>query len=153
MSVRIFAKLQTPVIELKVSAKDAAGNKDSILVGFKRYEVKQGQDKLILLQEHLNSAHADSSIDSQALDTFVKSEIVYIKQAKLDLEEDGKAKELIIQDTRTTKPIAGLWDDSDGALDVLTNLYLCSSPYRLALILATQKALFNSDYSEAETKN
>lgn len=153
MSIRIYAKLQTPTIELKVSAKDAAGIKDSITVGFKRYEVKQSQEKLVALQELLTTLQAESSEDSEILNAFVKSEVVYIKQVKLDLEEDGKSKELLIQDTRSTKPIAGLWDDSDGALDVLTNLYLASSPYRLALILATQKALFNGDYSDAELKN
>jgi len=153
MSVRIYAKLQTPTIELKVAAKDAAGTKDTILVGFKRYEVPAAQAKLLSLQELLGSIQSESIQDSQALDAFVKAEIIYIKQAKLDLEEEGKVRELIIQDSRTTKPIAGLWDDSDGALDVLTNLYLASSPYRLALILASQKALFNSDYSDGEIKN
>ena len=153
MTIRIFAKLQTPTIELKVQALDAAGTKDSILVGFKRYEITQAQVKLLALQELLSNIKDDSDADQKVLDAFVKEEIVYIRQAKLDLEEDGKNKELIIQDTRTTKPIAGLWEDSDGAIDALTDLYLASSPYRLALILATQKALFNSDFSGEERKN
>ena len=153
MTIRIFAKLQTPTIELKVQALDAAGTKDSILVGFKRYEITQAQVKLLALQELLANIKDDSDADQKVLDAFVKEEIVYIRQAKLDLEEDGKNKELIIQDTRTTKPIAGLWEDSDGAIDALTDLYLASSPYRLALILATQKALFNSDFSGEERKN
>jgi hypothetical protein len=153
MAVKLFVKLQVPTIELKVSAKDAAGIKDSILVGFKRYEISDAQKRLNILQDLLTSAQADNSLDSQALDVFIKNEVIYIKQAKLELEEDGKTRELVIQDTRTTKPIEELWANNEEALDVLTTAYLASSPYRLSLILSAQKALFNSDYSEAEVKN
>jgi hypothetical protein len=150
---RIYIKLQTPSIELAVEAVDAAGTKDSIKVGFKRYDLTDAQAKLDKLQELLSDAQEAGSLSSQTLDTFIKDEIIYIKQAKLELEEDGKSKDLLIADTRTTKPVADLWDDSESALDLLTSMYLSSAPYRLALILASQKALLNSDYSGAEVKN
>jgi hypothetical protein len=151
MTIKLFVKLQTPTIELKVSAKDASGATDALLVGFKRYELTESQEKLNKLLE-LMKAKEDST-DISDVDTFIKDEIVYIKQSKLSIEEDGKEKELTIPDTRTAKPVAGLWETGLEALDVLTSLYLASNPYRLALIIALQKALFNSDLSEGEAKN
>jgi hypothetical protein len=153
MALQLFIKLQTPTIELPVRAKDAAGTKDSMLVGFKRYELTQSQEKLNTLQELLKEAESANSLNSTLLDSFIKDEIVYIKQAKLDLADNGVSKELIVSDTRTVKPIADLWGTGEECLSVLLEMYLSSAPYRLALILATQKALLNNDYSEAEVKN
>ena len=153
MAIKLCIKLQTPTIELKVSAKDAAGTKDSILVGFKRYELGESQEKLTSMQVLLEEVQDVASLNSTLLDSFLKEEIVYIKQAKLDLEENGVTKELSISDTRTVKPIADLWGNGDECLGALLEMYLSSSPYRLALILAAQKALLNNDYSEAELKN
>lgn len=154
MAVKLFIKLQTPTIELKVSAKDAAGTKDSFVAGFKRYELATAQTKLEQLQEIFESVSKGNTLDSKELNTFIKNEIVFLKQIKLDLaDENGNAKELAISDTRTVKPNEGLWESADECLAVLLDMYLGSAPYRLSLITALQKALLNNDYSEAEVKN
>lgn len=154
MAAKLFIKLQTPTIELKVSAKDAAGTKDSFVAGFKRYELATAQTKLEQLQEIFESVSKGTSLDSKELNTFIKNEIVFLKQIKLDLaDENGSSKELSIADTRTVKPNEGLWESADECLAVLLDMYLGSAPYRLSLITALQKALLNNDYSEAEVKN
>lgn len=154
MATKLYIKLQTPTIELLVKAKDVSGAKESMLVGFKRYETITAQEKLTTLQDLLADAQANN-LNSSSLDKFIKEEIVYIKQAKLELyDEVSKAtKDLLIQDTRTAKPNDGLWETSEQCLDVLLDLYLSSAPWRLSLILMGQKALLNNDYSEAEVKN
>ncbi len=153
MAIQIAIKLQTPTIELPVKAKDASGAKDTILVGFKRYPIEEAQAKLDTLQSLLDSADKVKSLESTELDNFITNEIVYIKQIKLDLNENGKSRELAIADTRQVKPIADLWETGDECLSVLLKMYLSSAPYRLALILAGQKALLNNDYSQDELKN
>ena len=153
MAAKLFIKLQTPTIELKVSAKDAAGIKDSFIVGFKRYELAAAQSKLEQLQDIFTSISKDSSMESKELNSFIKNEIVFLKQLKLDLADDnGSSKELAITDTRTVKPNEGLWESADECLAVLLDMYLSSAPYRLSLITALQKALLNNDYSEAEVR-
>ena len=153
MTIQIAIKLQTPTIELPVKAKDASGAKDTILVGFKRYPIDEAQVKLDLVQDLLDSADKAKNLESTELDTFLTNEIVYIKQIKLDIDENGKPRELSIPDTRQAKPIADLWENGDECLSVLLKMYLSSAPYRLALILAGQKALYNNDYSQEELKN
>jgi len=155
MAIKINIRLQSPTIELPIKAQDASGAKDSLVVGFKRYEITEAQNKLDKLQEILSESQDAGSLNSTALDTFVKAEIVYIKQAKLELYDDETktTKDLVIADTRTSKPNESLWVDADSCLDVLTSMYLSSAPWRLSLILAAQKALLNSDYSGAEVKN
>ena len=153
MTIQIAIKLQTPTIELPVKAKDASGAKDVITVGFKRYPIEEAQAKLDLLQDLLDSADKTKSLESNELDTFITNEIVYIKQIKLELDDNGKARELAIPDTRQAKPIADLWETGDECLSVLLKMYLSSAPYRLALILAGQKALLNNDYTQDELKN
>jgi len=149
----ISIKLQSPTIELPVKAKDASGTRDNLLVGFKRYPIEEAQDKLDNIQILLEGADRVKSLQSAELDTFITNEVVYIKQAKLDLDENGKVREFTIADTRQVKPIADLWENGDECLSVLLKMYLSSAPYRLALILASQKALMNNDYSADELKN
>lgn len=159
MALKLFVKLQTPTIELKVSAKDASGNKDSLLVGFKRYELDAAQAKMETVSKILKTDEKDEqgnpvAPDSKEVNDFLKGEIVYLKQLKLDLVDDaGNTKELAIADTRTVKPNEGLWESADECLAVLLDMYLSSAPYRLSLITSMYKALFNGDYSDAEAKN
>jgi hypothetical protein len=154
MATKLYIKLQTPIIELTVKAKDVSGAKESIIVGFKRYETKESQEKISKLQDLLTDS-ADTNSVSISLDTFIKGEIEYIRQARLELadSETGRNTELTIADTKTAKPNDSLWATPDECLAVLLDLYLSSAPWRLSLILALQKALFNNDYSDAEIKN
>lgn len=154
MAVKLSVKLQSPTIELIVKAQDASGAKDTIKVGFKRYEVKEAKAKLDELSEILSNAPQDM-VDVPEIDNFIKKEVVYILQANLELEDtDTKTnKTLLVQDTRTVKPNESLWGDASECLVVLLDLYLSSAPWRLSLLLAAQKALLNNDYSVAEIKN
>jgi len=139
MALKLYVKLQTPTIELKVAVKDVAGSKDNISVGFKRYEIAPAQVKLERMKEIFDITKDDEVAGSKLLDDFVTAEIVYIKGASLSLEDNGSAKELNISDTRTAKPIADLWDNGDECLAVLTSMYLSSTPYRLALVWPHRK--------------
>lgn len=150
MALKVFVKLQTPVIELKVEAKDASGAKDSLVVGFKRYEVKETESKL----EQLQTIFSSMAENPDEIIKYIKNEVVYIKQAKLLLEdENGKEKELTIVDSRVVKPVETLWETSEECLDTVLDLYLSSAPYRVSFMTALQKALINNDYSEGELKN
>ena len=155
MALQLYVKLQTPTIELQVKAKDASGSKDTFIVGFKRYDLKETEGKFISLQDILEDVQNENNLNSDALNKFVKAEIVYMKAAKLELYDNIKdtTKELSVPDTRTAKPVETLWETSDECLAVLLDLYLASAPYRVSLISAMQKALLNNDYSEGELKN
>lgn len=152
MAVKLFVKLQTPTIELKVEAKDVSGSKEYINIGFKRYEIKEAEAKI----EQLKTVSEDfKNLDTNEVIKFIKNEVVYIKQAKVELFDDelNLPKDLVISDTRTVKPNEGLWGTPDECLAVLLDLYLASAPWRLSLIIALQQALINVDYKEAELKN
>jgi len=155
MALQLYVKLQTPTIELQVKAKDASGNKDSLIVGFKRYELKETEVKFKQLQDILEETQTNNSLNSEELNTFVKDELVYIKAAKVESYDDETkvSKDIVISDTRTAKKIETLWDTPEECLDVLLNYYLASAPYRVSLISAMQKALLNNDYESAELKN
>jgi len=143
MTVRLNLKLQTPTIELKVQAKDPSGATDTILVGFKRYSFSEAQEKF--------EASKDSS---ELIDAAVKQEIVYIKQMKLQLEdENGKTKELVVADTRTQKPVESLWGEPEECLSVLVDALLDSAPYRGSLIEAMFQALLNMKLEDNSAKN
>lgn len=155
MAIQLYVKLQTPTIELQVKAKDASGTKDSITVGFKRYELKESEIKLKELTEILKDAESENNMNSLTITNVIKNEVVYMKGVKVELfdSEKNTTKELVVADTRTAKPVETLWETSDECLDVLLDLYLVSAPYRVSLLMSMQRALFNNDYSDAEVKN
>lgn len=156
MTLNIYVKLQTPSIELKVSAKDSSGKTDSIIVGFKRYELSIAEKKIKELVSAWESSIKEDASDADKLtfEIFVRNEILYLKNLKLTLVDDKSVeRELAISDTRTAKIYEGLWDTPDACLSVLVNLYLSSAPYRLSLLTALQKAFLNADFEAAEAKN
>ncbi len=185
MATRLYVRLQTPTIELPIEAKDVAQTKDKFIVGFRRYELDPTQKKFEALQvlqrqsfaiarEKVRASRVPTAEEQEAIDkeekieivmteqeaelattNFIKAEIVYLRDVKLQLidDETGKTINLIIPDTREAKPNADLWNTPDECLDVLLSLYLSSAPYRLALLNTMQKALLNNDYEDGLLKN
>lgn len=151
---KLYVKLQTPTIELKVTAKDASGATSSMVVGFKRYETEEGDDKIKILQDALTE-YGEEEGTSENLDNFIKNEIVYLKKVELEVgKEDGKnSPDLHIPDTRRAKPNETFWGSSEECLSVLVDLFLASQPWKVSLIASQQKALMNNDYGDALTKN
>lgn len=149
---KLYVKLQSPTIELKVTAKDVSGAISSMLVGFKRYEAKEGDVKINELQEVLID-YAKEDTTSDDLDSFIKDEIVYLKKVELDLEDGDKVTTLHIPDTRRAKPNETFWGSSEECLSVLVDLFLASQPWKVSLMSSQQKALMNNDYGDALAKN
>jgi hypothetical protein len=68
----------------------------------------------------------DAKADSQvkALTDFYKKQIVYIKQASIEVEdENGATKEIRVADTKTATPIESLWASPEECLVVLLDTY------------------------------
>jgi len=161
---QLFVKLQSPVIELPIVSKDSSGAKDSFLVGFKRFEVEESEKELhkfqSLLKEQMEAAKEEDSSGryvqaySTESDEFIKDKIVYIRQATLGVydSETDKTTNLTVADTRKAKP-NDFWENEEGCLDALLNLYLASSPTRSAIIAGMTKALLNTNYDEERIKN
>jgi hypothetical protein len=86
-------------------------------------------------------------------DDFCRKHIAYLKGVSLDLEEDGKVTELLINDTREAKPVDGLWDTPEECLVVLLDIFLDSVYYRSSLHDVVRDAVFTSDFKGLEAKN
>jgi hypothetical protein len=181
MAINIYVKLQTPVVELTIEAKDASGKKDKFVAGFKRYEINEANSKLKELEylqkqiylnnkeildqkyEYLTSTKVEQNdtvkaeiteeAADKAINEFIKGEISYLKNVTVDIVDNGVAKELKIADTRTVKPNEPLWGTPEECLSVLVDSFLACAPFRGSLITMQQKALFNLDYKDAEIKN
>ena len=150
--------LQTPSIELVIDAKDASGEKDSALFGFKRYTAVKGENRMKDLQAILDSGAKraeDGDTSSAELDAFLTKEILYIKKLVLKTEDTltGKKELMKIEDTRTAKPVDGFWGTGVECLSVLVGYYIESSPWKTSLITGVMKAILNNDYEEALAKN
>jgi len=155
---QLYVRLQTPVIELTVKAKDSSGANDKIVVGFKRYNLEEAEKQLKEFQEVIEQQLEDmqeGTAISEEVNSFIKDKVVYIKQAKLEIydTEADKTVELVIPDTRKAKPNEDFWESPDECLDALLDLYLSAAPWRSSLITALQKALLNMDYEAEQLKN
>jgi hypothetical protein len=179
MSVNIFVKLQTPTIELPISAKDSAGNEDKFIAGFKRYNINEAKPKLeelqnlqteiyfntikdlneqykVLNQETVTNTQEPKISEEVAnanINLLIKNEIVYLKNVNVTISENGIDKPLKIADTRTAKPNEPLWLTPEECLSVLIDSFLACAAYRGSLIDAQQKALANVEFKDAKIKN
>jgi hypothetical protein len=143
MSKKLYVKLQTPVIELKVTAKDAANTQDSISVGFHRYDIPTMEEKIVSWQNLTD------------FDAVVKAEIAYICNAKVEIEDTktGKVEELIV-DTRTAEALPGVWETPKECLEVMIDKYFASLPWKTAIFATFNIAITNaSSYKEDSLGN
>lgn len=86
---------------------------------------------------------------------FYKSQILFIKRASLEIEDEkGKSKDLVIADTRTAEPVDSLWSSSDECLVVLLDVYMQNLTIRESLTKLITDTIFNLNISnEAKGKN
>lgn len=147
MAKKLFVKLQTPSIELKVKATDASGTTSEVLVGFKRYDLSQ-------LEAKFKEQTPESATDTNADFNFISKEVIYIKNAVLEIydEKGDYLEDLVVTDTRTVEPNEFFQSPKD-ALDVLLTHYMGSNPWKNSLFEAYRDALVNVTYKEAELKN
>lgn len=143
MAKKLYTKLQTPTVELTVTATDVAGNVNSIKVGFKRYTIEELQKKF----ENPTKLENETDLD------FLTKEIIYIKDATLEVYDNGVyVEDLVIKDSREVEPNE-FFQEPKEALAVLLGYYLNSSPWKNALLKSYQEALFNTNFAEGELKN
>jgi hypothetical protein len=153
MARKLCIALQTPSIELVVKAVDAADTAASILVGFKRFAAKEAQEQL-KQYDIISSSDSSDEEKATALENFIKSHILYIKNASASVY-DGETlvEEIKISDTRTPPEFKDFWNDSKECLSVLVDNYLSSPPWKSPLYKAHSKALLNIDYEKEALKN
>lgn len=154
--MKLYVKLQTPIIELPVEAKDASGAYAKIIVGFKRYTKSEVLDKM----KELETTQADiqeASFDFNAYEAKVlqelKQDILYLKDVSIDIfNDDGTFNfTLEIKDTRTPPP-SSFWGDEKECLSVLVDQFLNSTPWRDSFIEVRQQAWINK-YQDDKVKN
>ena len=178
MTKRLFVKLQTPSVELPISATDASGASDKMIVGFRREDPKTASRLLdtyskltgdylrLLLGQPLEGdvteedsetvEYSRESIEEKEgeISSLIASSIIYIKGASLaEVDDDGKETKLTIQDTRKAQPKEDFWEDEASCLAALLDMYLAAPPWKSSLSSGYQKTLLNIDTSGAKRKN
>ena len=148
--MQFFIKTQTPVVELKVTATDASGQKDSCLTGFKRHSTEESEQLLKDWIELLENEQ-ESFYSSEAIADFIAEQVSYIKNYQL-VDAEGKPA-LKIADTRTAQNDSPAWGASENCLPWLLGLFLDSAPWRDAFSTALVTALTNRSAEADSAKN
>jgi hypothetical protein len=145
MAKKLYLRLQSPVIELKISCRDGGGTQASFTVGFRRHGKVEAEDKLKAFQDLFSS----EGVKTTQLDDFIKDDIMYVKDIDFDVEdtETGALSHVSVKDSRKEKK-GELWEDSDECLTTLKDMLFDSNPYATALYGAFPKALVNIDLSQ-----
>jgi len=147
MAKKLYIQSQVPFVEISVtSAKDAEGKEQTIIVGFKRYDLETAQQKLDSFKD----------LPDNETNSVIKSEILFIKNAEVkevDEETYIVSRTIPVKDSRTAQPIEPFWANKDECLSVLVDMYLASTPWKGSLISSFIKTLYNIDFKETEAKN
>ncbi len=146
MAKKLFVQLQTPVIEMPVTAIDASGKKARIIVGFKRHTLTE--------VEKIFTSLKDESITTD-FEQLVKSDILYLKEITLEVQDvdTGTNSLLIIKDTREAKS-SDDWNTPEECLAVLLDMYFDSAPWKKKILQTYETVLMNVEKDkELEAKN
>lgn len=153
MARKLCVALQTPYIELVVASEDASENVANILVGFKRFPLKEAQEQMKIYDGITNKDIPDD-VKSKELEAFVKSHILYIKNAKVEIYNNDELVQTVnITDTRNPPELKDFWASGEECLSVLIDNYFDSAPWKSPLYKAHSKALLNVDYEKESRKN
>lgn len=141
---KLYVKTQAPFVEIPTTSLD---KRLEILIGFRKYGLTKLQEKFETL----------GSLDEQALELQLRSEILYIKNASLtEYDEDTFeiVQEVTVSDTRTSPPLEGFWSTKDECLAVLLDTYLDSPLWKPSIYDSYNKSLMSDlTFEEAQTKN
>lgn len=126
---QFFLRTQTPTVEIKATAEDAAGKTDSCVIGWLRPSAAEGEALLTEWQEMLKAEQVseDSLFESERIREFLSSRISYIKDVQL-VDEKGAAA-FKITDTRKAAENSSTWGDEENCLAWLLSLFLTSAPW------------------------
>ena len=83
---------------------------------------------------------------------FYKSQILFVRNASISIEEDGVSKSIQIADTSKASRVESLWNTPDECLVVLLDAYFENTSIRDSLITSISNIIFNIS-SEAKVKN
>jgi len=151
--IKIRTKLQTPTVEIPVKPVDAAGQKDSFIIGFVGYGAKEADVKLNELTSIYNDENIEAGLRNVTIEEIIRKSIVFIKHLSLPIEDGDKTYTLNIADTRTAKEFEGVWTSPEECLSICLDVLFESQACRFAIINAYPKALNNTDFSELKAKN
>ena len=148
--MEFFVELQTPTVEHEVKAKDASGHSSSIIVAFKRYERKEAQEKM----EETSAFLTDNN--TEGYKNFIAEQIVYYKKVTLMMKKpNGELYAVKVADSREITEKHDLYDPDVPLTERLTEKFLNSTPWWLAIATACQYVLANMDVEgeSAKAKN
>ena len=159
---KLYLALQTPTIEVKLEAVDGVGKKDSVIVGFNRYDSETGKKLLEDFQDLLGEVSEERNEEAikaviEKTKVFIGNEIAYLKNVSLKVGSEGEKKlaSLVIPDTRLEKVREDFWETPEEALEVLTTLLLSADLWYSEFVGGLVQALSNSELKveEEELKN
>ena len=158
-----FLALQTPTVELTVNGTDPAGKQAHILVGFKRYELDEAQERMDVFSDKNKPVNELTKLEEEGVEIdrsswreasktvkesmseMLREEIVYFRNVQLFEPVVGKPTEFkkgpLIVDSRTFKDEAVLGGKS--CLDFLLDMHLASGLWRSALLSGMLSAINN----------
>lgn len=97
----------------------------------------------------------DNVTESREQETkeFYKSQILYIRNAVIEVEDEkGASKDIRVADTRSVTPVESLWESSDECLAVLLDAYLSIPSLGDSLISKISETILNINL-EDKVKN
>lgn len=153
----IYIALQTPTVEIPVtSGKDCTGTKAELTAEFRRYPSDQADKLIAEFDANMNDKESDSAVVVAKMRSFIKGQIVALKDIPLIKVDDltGKQTPWKLDSTRNAKDEEALWGSAENCLDFLLDMLLDSTPWSASLISAMYAALTNMNLgADAETKN
>ncbi len=172
MAKKLRTSLQTPVVELVISAEDVSGIADSITCGFRRYtnselanyakeesflpdsfkgyaRIEDIPADILLSEMDFLIQRAEKTIER------IKKDILYIKKANLLVFDDSQdefqtPEKLFVEDSRKVEPNS-FWAGPSECLSVLVDHLFDSPPWKDAIQKAHNRAINN--IPEAKIKN
>ena len=113
-------------------------------------------DSSFYITREAMNAEIEELTDEQTkeLINFYKSQVTHIKNAVLELEDGDKVIDIVVPDSRTAKPVEGIWSTPEECLAVLLDTYLDHVPFRESLTAKISAAVFNLETKpSAKLKN
>lgn len=159
---KLYLALQTPTIEITLEAIDGAGKKDTVIVGFNRYDSETGKTLLKEFQGLLGETSEEmdeeaTKVIADKIQAFVVKEVSYLKKVSLKVGSEGEKKlhALVIPDTRLEKEREDFWETPEEALETLLELLLSADLWYSEFVGGVIQALSNIELKaeEEELKN
>jgi hypothetical protein len=153
--VKVYNSKELPEIREKFFALVANEELEQVVAQLERLDIEGDKTTSEFYLQRKELRDRRDTINKEQIaksNAFYKEQVLFIRNATVEADEDGKKKDLVIADSRNASPVESLWSTPEECLAVLLDMFLSHPSIADSLTSEIANVVLNIN-TDAKAKN